>query len=194
MNLTYSKPVLAIRHHLQKYLKRLFLERSKFLANLLEQRECVAKVDVLSTPIAVHFPDVQSKLLVKISSEVDSKLDKVKNLIDPLKKHHSVVNKARTDALNLIRKHPSDLDFNTLAAGEPTVPPLIIMLDWVDTIERQIREIYYTRMYYLENILSPEVVNSENLVKLWSESVPALLDTVRDCQEQSIYFLQEKYA
>ncbi|BFZ12587.1 hypothetical protein BsWGS_15625 [Bradybaena similaris] len=206
MDSTHNKPVLAIRHHLQKYFKRLLADIKEIetkeaeskkevdsLANLLEQMECVAKVGILCKTIATNFPDAKSKLLVKISAEVENKLGKLKNTLEPLKKHHAVVYKARTAAFNLIRKHPDILELHTWAIGEPTVPPLVVMLDWVDTVERQMREIYYLRVYYLENIFNHEIVNSENLVTLWAQGVPSLLDTVRDYQEQSIDFLQEKY-
>uniref|UniRef100_A0A0B7ACP3 Uncharacterized protein n=1 Tax=Arion vulgaris TaxID=1028688 RepID=A0A0B7ACP3_9EUPU len=201
-----TKPVIALKRHIQKYVQTLLSDIKEMksretdskkevasLANLLEQRECVANVDVVGLTLATLFPDVQPRLLVNISAEVDAKLDKLKDLIEPLRRHSAVAYKARCDALTLIRKYSDDLNMHTLTAGQPTIPPLTVMLDWIDVVEKKTREIYYTRLYYLENIVDQEIVKSDCLVTLWSEDIPALLNIVQDCEEQSRYFLEEKF-
>ncbi|GFR69825.1 hypothetical protein ElyMa_003768200 [Elysia marginata] len=110
------------------------------LVNLLEQRHSVQQVCLdLGTP---DFADLQFKLLVKISSEVNSKAVHLKEIILPLKDHHDVLSRERIEILRLLKKHGGDIDPKAMCEGTPLVPPIEVMLLWIDQLEIQLRELY----------------------------------------------------
>ncbi|GFN91853.1 chromosome 1 open reading frame 109 [Plakobranchus ocellatus] len=160
------------------------------LANLLSQRQAVLKVgqDGLAWS-KMEFPDLQARLLVKISAEVDVKVDLLKELILPLKDHHDHVSRARTDILRLLQKHGRELNEEVMCQGSPTVPPMEVMLGWVDNLEKELRELYYCRLHYLECILEPELL-PDSLTVLWNQNAD-LYDILQDCEEQTRFFLEE---
>lgn len=56
------------------------------------------------------------------------------------KEFHEAAYKARTDALKLCKTYDSCLDAHDFIIGEPTVPPVAAMLNWLDNVEKQLRQ------------------------------------------------------
>ncbi|CAL1532522.1 unnamed protein product [Lymnaea stagnalis] len=200
-----NKSTLALKRLLHKYFKKLIaglplLETAEInsrkqvssLANFLELYESLTKLDTRGMTLVSVFPDVQAKMMVKLSAEVDAKVDGLNDLILIFKEQHDLAYKTRTDAFNLCKSNKNSLSPELMMTGQPTVPPVSSMLFHLDEVERHLREIYWSRKFYLENILDKEVVNSENLVTLWSEDIATLLNTIKDCEEQTRFFLEEK--
>ncbi|KAK0062750.1 hypothetical protein Bpfe_007955 [Biomphalaria pfeifferi] len=200
-----TKGVSALKRLMQKYFKKLIsglvgLEKCEAmcktsvasLSNLLEQLESLLQVDTRGEMLTCQFPDLLSRMQVKISSEIDVKVGYILDQIEVLKKQHHLAYKVKWNVLNLCKKYKADLSHSLLTTGQPTVPPLSVMFSWIDDTERLFREIYCSRQFLLENLMDKSVLNSGNLMDLWLEGVPSLINLIKDCEEQTKYFLEEK--
>ncbi|RUS82633.1 hypothetical protein EGW08_009586 [Elysia chlorotica] len=204
MNLSSDNPIPTLMHLVRKVLEKIALDLPRFqalecdskkeldsLINLLGQRHSVLTVGGTCLGwTSEGFACLQDKLLVKISSEVDSKVDVLKDIIQPLKDHHDHLSRSRTEILRILQYKGKSLDPVAIAEGTPTIPPLQVMLHWIDELELQLRELYYSRLHYLESILEPEVVSPESLAGLWMQS-SNLLTTMQDVEEQTRFFLED---
>ncbi|KAK3760105.1 hypothetical protein RRG08_064775 [Elysia crispata] len=204
MDPSTEKVIPVLKHLIRKVLEKVVSDLPRFqalesngkkelesLVNLLGQRYSVLKVgrECLNWT-SEGFSDLQTKLLVKISAEVDSKVDSLRKIILPLKDHHDNLSRVRTEILRLLQHQGNALDPVAISEGTPTTPPLQVMLFWIDELELQLRELYYSRLHYLESILEPDIVSPESLSGLWMQS-PDLLSIMQDCEEQTRFFLEE---
>ncbi|XP_059169647.1 uncharacterized protein LOC131951304 [Physella acuta] len=200
-----NKGVLALKRLLQRFFKKLVTgipqlevaetnckKQVASLANLLEQYESTVKLDSRGMTIVTLFPDIQTSLLVKISQEVDAKVTILQQHMTPFKELQEGAYKARTDALKLCKTYNSCLNAHDFIMGEPSIPPVAAMLNWLDDIEKQLRQYYCCRVFYLNNILDEEIINSNNLTTLWTEHSKQLFNTIKECEEKTVFFLDTK--
>ena len=209
-----SAAIAALTRLLQKHLKRFVSALPKLqkdesaarkdvhsLANFLEQRISLSKAH--NIPLLTNFPDVQSKLLVKVSSEIEAKVSKLSTYCDDLQELHTSALKAVGEATALCQKYQQQLSPDVLQTGSATFPPLGVMLGWLVAIERHVREQHCSRREMLvcvarvgvthdSGMSLQEVVNAENLEQLWTQDFDKLTDVLVDCREQCCYLFEEK--
>lgn len=196
---------MALTRLLQKYLKKFVETLPKIetseksaktqvasLANLIEQRNCLLKSDKENVLLS-QFPDLQSRLLVKVSAEIDKKKYILKEYCDYLGELHTLALKGYNEATTLCKKYQHDLEFEALHNGEATTPPLHVMLTWLVALENHLREQYFSRCQYLENLGNREIVMPDTLQHIWVEDFDRLLNILYDSQEQCKYFFNEKF-
>ncbi|XP_035824886.1 uncharacterized protein C1orf109 [Aplysia californica] len=202
----HSAGITAVSRRLQKYLKKLVaalprLEKSEkemvlevtSLANLLEQRDCVLGSESGRLGLLSEFPDLRSRLVVKLSQEIDGKVLSLGEHCDYLQELHAVALKGREEVAVLCHQYQQHLDPTSLRQGEATTPPLSVMLGWMVEMEVQLREQYASRQQYLASLADGAgPVTSENLPALWGEGFDQLLTLLQDCREQGKFFLAEK--
>jgi len=201
----------ALTRLVQKYLKKLILVLPKLqkdeqvakkeiasLANFLEQRSSLSTAHNQEIPILDTFPDIQSKLLVKISSEIEVKVSALQTHCNDLANLHATALKAINEATALCQRYRDHLDLDSMRTGSATWPPLTVMLSWLVVIEKHLREQRCSRAEVLALLAQvdgssvQEVINAGNLEQLWLQEFHTLTDVLMDCREQCFHFFEEK--
>jgi len=191
----YMKKLLAIAPHL-KASEAQSQKPLSSLSNLLEQQKLVYSIKDSSNntnvPLFNTFPDAQSRLMVKLSKEIEDKVQILTELCSALQDLHTTASKGLAEATSILQRYKADLDIDKLNQGEATVPPVNVMLSWLVGVEAAAREQHCSRRYFLENIIDDgHPVSGDNLAQLWMLDFDKLIAILDDCREQSSFFLDQ---
>ena len=134
------------------------------LKNISEQYECVCAISD-EDPVLQRIPDLKNNLLVKIVSEVNSKLNKLFCVVNSLKEICDRLSKQcqYISALN----EKLDLELESIVTGTPMRPSVAEMMENMADIEKSLLHRYWRKRHVLDSFRLKNDNSKNNLYAEW---------------------------
>ncbi|KAJ8303609.1 hypothetical protein KUTeg_020005 [Tegillarca granosa] len=135
--------------------------------NLGEQYICCKEAPEYMIPMLNNLPDLKDKLLYKITTEINMKVEDIQLEMKCFKNVCDRVTKQCDYSMDLYRKHADTIHMNEITERTATFPSIVDMLEWIQNTERLFLQQY--PLYKLWVDKSFTIIQQS--VKSWQESL-----------------------
>lgn len=160
--------------------------------NLGEQYICCKEAPEYMIPMLNNLPDLKDKLLYKITTEINMKVENIQLEMKCFKNVCDRVTKQCDYSMDLYRKHADTIHMNKITERTATCPSIVDMLEWIQNTERLFLQQYHIKKHLLDQFNLNDKSTLSLLMKTWNKGDQAVLDQIQEYLCYTSLFMEEK--
>ncbi|KAK6185329.1 hypothetical protein SNE40_007587 [Patella caerulea] len=163
------------------------------LVNILEQYECCQCISIDDIPFNTVCPDLKEHLQYKIVAEIEVRIQSLQTNLDKFKDYHSKVSQQYHNLIKVYKTYWStDLNIDIMTKTPALYPSLSEMVEWLNTAEKLLFQIYQSKKFIIDELVTNTNITSENLVSQWTVDDHIITSKFKDYLCYLTYFMEEK--